>query len=128
MKTVDAAGGVVIRDGANGPEVLVVHRPRYDDWSIPKGKLEPDERAQDTAIREVAEETGWVCALGEELRTVRYRDRNHRPKQVRYWRMTPVSFTGFTPNDEIDAVRWIPAAEAATLLSYPADRHLVETL
>ena len=127
--TVEAAGGIVLRDAPDRPEgheVLVVHRPKYDDWSLPKGKLEAGEKHEAAAIREVAEETGWHCALAEELPEVRYTDRNGRPKHVRYWRMTPERFAQFTPNAEIDDVRWISLPEAATLLSYDADRHLLD--
>ena len=91
--TVEAAGGVVLRgEPGAGVEVLVVHRPKYDDWSLPKGKLEPGETDEAAAVREVEEETGWRCALGEELPAVRYTDRNGRPKHVRYWHMTPERF------------------------------------
>jgi 8-oxo-dGTP diphosphatase len=122
---VEAAGGVVIRVEADGAEVLVVHRPKYDDWSLPKGKLEPGESHEHAAAREVEEETGWRCELGAELPDVHYRDRRGRPKHVRYWRMTPVEHRGFTPNDEIDQVRWVPSAAALALLSYDADRQLL---
>jgi 8-oxo-dGTP diphosphatase len=125
---IEAAGGVVTRAGPDGTEVLVVHRPRYDDWSLPKGKLDPGEEHEDAARREVEEETGWRCRLGAELPAVRYRDRRGRPKHVRFWHMTPVEFVAFTPNDEIDDVRWISRGEAATLLSYPADRRLLANL
>lgn len=119
---VEAAGGVVLRAGGDGVEVLVVHRARYDDWSLPKGKLDAGETHADAARREVEEETGWECALGGELTEVRYVDHRGRPKRVRWWTMRPVRFGGFTPNDEIDALRWLPVHEAATLLTYDTDR------
>jgi 8-oxo-dGTP diphosphatase len=125
---VRAAGGVITRDAGAGTEVLVVHRPRYDDWSFPKGKLDPGETDEAAALREVEEETGWRCTLGEELPTRRYQDRRGRPKQVRYWRMQPVERRPFAPNDEVDLVRWIPVGEAATLLSYEGDRRLLGAL
>jgi 8-oxo-dGTP pyrophosphatase MutT (NUDIX family) len=127
---VRAAGGVVTRPGAGGGvEVLVVHRPRYDDWSLPKGKAEPGEADEETAVREVEEETGYRCVLGEELETVRYEDRKGRQKQVRFWHMTVRSEEApFEPNDEVDERRWISPAAAATLLSYDADRRLVRPL
>jgi 8-oxo-dGTP diphosphatase len=123
---VEAAGGVVVRDAAGAREILAVHRPKYDDWSLPKGKLEPGEDHAAAALREVEEETGWVCRLGAELQEVVYTDRNGRPKRVRYWQMTPERFVGFTPNAEIDQALWLSEAEAATLLSYDADRALLE--
>jgi len=126
---VRAAGGVVTRPSAtDGFEVLVVHRPRYDDWSLPKGKAEATERDEDTALREVEEETGYRCALGEELATVRYRDRRGRHKRVRFWRMTVISDEPWVPNAEVDERRWISPSAAATLLSYDADRRLLRSL
>lgn len=126
---IEAAGGIVVRPGSRGePEVLVVHRPKYDDWSLPKGKLDPGETFEQAAVREVEEETGWQAELGSELPTVRYRDRDGRDKTVRYWLMTPTGYAGFTPNDEIDEVRWIRPDEAARLLTYDADRRLLEHL
>src|SRR5947208_721849 len=88
---VRAAGGLVTRTRPGGVEVLIVHRPRYDDWSLPKGKAEPGETDEDTALREVEEETGYRCRLGAELPTVYYEDRRGRQKQVRFWHMTVIS-------------------------------------
>ena len=123
---VEAAGGLITRPSVSGgPEILVVHRPRYDDWSLPKGKLEPGESFEDAAVREVEEETGIRCELGVELAPHRYVDRKGRDKVVRWWRMTPVSTGPFIANDEVDELRWIRAGEAATLLTYDADRKLV---
>ena len=125
-ETVQAAGGVVTRAAPDGTlEVLVVHRPRYDDWSIPKGKLEPGETHEAAARREVAEETGVLVELVGELPSWEYVDRNNRPKVVRYWRMTAVGTTAWEPNDEVDEVRWISVAEAALVLSYEGDRRMV---
>lgn len=126
--TVLAAGGVVRRANDRGDEIAVVHRPRYDDWSLPKGKLEPGESAEAGALREVHEETGLRCRLGRELSSTRYRDRHGRPKQVRYWMMEPIEDTGFVPNDEVDELRWLSPGEAADLLTYEHDRRLVEGL
>lgn len=123
---VRAAGGVVTRTTSEGDlEVLVVHRPRYDDWSLPKGKLDPGESFEAAAIREVAEETGVRVTLGRELPTIRYTDRHGRPKVVRYWHMTPAAIDEFVPDDEVDEIRWLPAPEATNLLTYDADRQLV---
>ena len=123
-----AAGGVVTRRAGTGVEVLVVHRPRYDDWSLPKGKADSGETDEETARREVEEETGYVCTLGEELPTVRYTDRKGRPKRVRYWHMTVEREVDWVPNDEIDERRWCSPVAAATLLTYDADRRLVDSL
>ena len=117
---VDAAGGVVVQDG----RVLLVHRPRYDDWTFPKGKLDPEETFEDAALREVEEETGLRCSLGRELPAARY-EVNGRPKLVRYWLMAPQSETPFVPNDETDDLRWVTPAEARELLSYDRDREVL---
>ncbi len=125
---VQAAGGVVWRRSTGGDvEVLLVHRPKYDDWTLPKGKLEPGEAFEAGARREVEEETGLRCVLGDELATSRYRDRHGRDKVVRYWAMTSKGGE-FTPNDEVDEVRWLPPAEAEALLTYAHDRELVAAL
>ena len=118
---VRAAGGVVIRSGAAGPEVAVVHRPKYDDWSLPKGKRDPGETDEQTAVREVEEETGLRCALGRELLPTRYVDRRNRPKVVRYWLMRVLDSRPFSANDEIDEVVWLPIDEAVERLSYRHD-------
>ena len=124
--TVEAAGGVVVRTTATGTtEVLLVHRPRYDDWSLPKGKCDPGERHETCALREVEEETGLRCALEDELVTTSYVDRKGRPKVVRYWRMHPVG-GDFVTNDEVDELRWLPVAEARSLLSYERDQAVLD--
>ncbi len=105
--------------------IAVVHRPRYDDWSLPKGKLEAGESFEDAALREVEEETGLRCSLGDELDPVHYRDNKGRPKIVRYWLMTVEDDPGFMPNDEVNELRWLAPGEAAALLTYPHDAELV---
>jgi 8-oxo-dGTP diphosphatase len=124
---VRASGGVVWRRTKEGAvEVALVHRPRYDDWSLPKGKLDQGEGWEDAAVREVEEETGLRCVLGEELEPVTYDDSKGRHKVVRYWLMEARGEGGpFEPNDEVDELRWIPAPDAGAALSYPADRGLV---
>ncbi|MCD6728369.1 MAG: NUDIX hydrolase [Solirubrobacteraceae bacterium] len=122
-RKVHAAGGLVERDGL----IAVVHRPRYDDWSLPKGKLDPGESWEHAALREVEEETGLRCELGDELDEVRYHDARGRPKLVRYWRMRATGGE-FEPNDEVDELRWLAAADAARLLTYRHDRELVASL
>ena len=125
MKRVEAAGGVVIDDDGR---VCVVHRPRYDDWSLPKGKLDAGETFEQAALREVEEETGLLCDLGDELAPTEYRDRKDRPKIVRYWRMTVVRDPGFEPNDEVDELRWMDPGDATDLLSYEHDKSLLAGL
>jgi len=124
---VRAAGGVVTRGDERDPEVLLVHRPRYDDWSLPKGKLGSGESWEDGALREVEEETGLRCRAGRELASTSYVDRHGRPKLVRYWAMTPVG-GGFAPNNEVDEVRWLPVDDASALLSYERDRDVLHSL
>jgi 8-oxo-dGTP diphosphatase len=124
---VKASGGVVRRKGANGVEIAVVHRPRYDDWSLPKGKLDPGETWEEAALREVREEIGLDCTLGEELPPVAYQDRKGRDKVVRYWLME-VRGGEFAANEEVDEMRWLGVDEAAALLTYPRDRELVQGL
>ena len=132
---VHAAGGIVWRtafvaDDAGEPrqsvEVVLVHRPRYDDWSFPKGKLDRGESFEAAAVREVAEETGLVCELGEELPSVRYLDGKGRLKLVRYWSMRATGLEPWAPNDEIDDRRWVPLAAAADRLTYGHDRVLLK--
>jgi 8-oxo-dGTP diphosphatase len=120
---VRAAGGVVRRDD----RILLVHRPKYDDWSLPKGKLDAGESSEDAALREVEEEAGLRCRLGRELPSIEYRDRHGRAKQVRYWEMEAESGS-FTPNDEVDDVRWVTLSEALELLTYDRDRDVVNAL
>ncbi len=121
---VKAAGGVVWRRGPQGIEVALVHRPRYRDWSFPKGKLDPGETWEAAALREVEEETGMRCRLGHELPHMAYADAKGRAKVVRYWLMEPAGGT-FAPNDEVDELRWLPAAEARAQLTYERDRELL---
>jgi 8-oxo-dGTP diphosphatase len=118
---VEAAGGVVWRVHDGVVEVLLVHRPKYDDWSLPKGKLEPGESYERAAEREVQEETGLRCNRGPELDESHYVDNKGRSKVVRYW-MMEVLDGAFERNDEVDEVRWMPAGEADGLLTYPRDR------
>jgi 8-oxo-dGTP diphosphatase len=124
---VAAAGGVVLRDGTGGKQVAVVHRPRYDDWSLPKGKLEAGEDWSDAALREVEEETGLRCELGPELAPARYRDRKGRDKLVRWWLMRPLEGR-FAATDEVDELRWLDPGAALALLDYDHDRELVRAL
>ena len=119
-----AAGGVVYRRGRDDVEVLLVHRPRYDDWTFPKGKLEPEETHERAAVREVEEETGFFCELGRELPSTTYRDSKARPKLVRYWAMRPVGGE-FQPHHEVDEIRWLRVEAAAELLSHERDHEVL---
>jgi 8-oxo-dGTP diphosphatase len=125
---VRAAGGLVHRRRDDGvEEVLLVHRPAYDDWSFPKGKLEAGESEEDAAAREVEEETGLRCRLEGEVATTRYRDGRGRPKTVRYWLMTPVGGSVAAAN-EVDDARFVSLAEARRLLTYARDVELLDAL
>jgi len=123
-RRVEAAGGVVVADDG---QVLLVHRPRYDDWTLPKGKLDRGETFEEAALREVREETGLRCTLGREVATTEYRDSKDRPKVVRYWLME-VEGGDFRANDEVDEVRWLPVTDAAELLTYDRDREVLALL
>jgi 8-oxo-dGTP diphosphatase len=114
-----AAGGVVVRDGL----VLLIHRARYDDWSLPKGKVEPGETWEDAALREVWEETGVHGTLGSFLGTTNYAV-DGKPKEVRWWVMTTDDEA--QPSNEVDAVQWSTPEEARGLLSYEWERQLLD--
>lgn len=122
-----AAGGLAWRRSpAGGVEVLLVHRPKYDDWTIPKGKLVPGESAEDGAVREVGEETGHRVLLGDELASTTYTDGTGRLKTVRYWAMEVVG-GAFRPNHEVDEIRWVPLGDAQALLSYTRDLDVLDS-
>lgn len=124
-KSVPAAGAVLWRPGGDGsaPEVAVIHRPRYDDWSLPKGKVDPGETEPVTAVREVHEETGYSCVLGRRLASVSY-PVEQGVKKVRYWAARAVDGT-FSPNEEVDELIWLPVREAMARLGYPDDRKVL---
>jgi 8-oxo-dGTP pyrophosphatase MutT (NUDIX family)/phosphohistidine phosphatase SixA len=125
---VRAAGGLITREGPDGTEVVVVHRPAYDDWSFPKGKLESGEDEIVAALREVEEETRLVCAPRDDLGAITYVDGRGRPKIVRYWRMETDDPARLHGAHEVDEARWVPVAIAEPLLSYPHDRTLLRRL
>lgn len=123
-----AAGGVIVRPSGNGVTLALVHRPRYDDWSLPKGKAEAGETDEQTAVREVEEETGLRCRLVRPVGDIRYTDNRGRPKLVRYWLMEPEdpAAVGHIPDDEVDELRWCTPDVANDLLSYDHDRDIVQ--
>lgn len=125
---VRAAGGVVWRRGDGGDvEVVLVHRPRYDDWSLPKGKLDAGESHEDAALREVEEEASLRCALGPELPSTAYVDRSGRTKSVRYWAMTVAAGSPSGAN-EVDQAVWVELGAARRMLSYERDLQVVDAL
>jgi len=124
---VQAAGGLVVRRQGGALEIIVVHRPVHDDWSFPKGKLEAGETFEIAALREVREETGMACRLLRFIGHTEYVDRKGRPKAVAYWVMAAVGGF-FTPNEEVDELRWLSLENATRLLSYPRDGELVAIL
>ena len=122
-----AAGGAVWRRTPQGLEVVRVHRPAYDDWGLPKGKLEEGESAEQAALREVEEETGLWCRLGGELPTTTYNDGAGRPKSVRYWAMTQAGGE-LAAAHEVDDARWALLEQARRRLTYPRDVVVLEAL
>ena len=130
--TVIAAGGVVWRGSPNGRQVLLVHRPRYDDWSLPKGKLTPHEHVLAAARREIEEETGQQVILGPSVGIQRYDVRKNGgtvPKMVHYWSATLIGpEREFVPNDEVDKLEWLSVDQARRKLSYPRDVEVLDAL
>jgi 8-oxo-dGTP pyrophosphatase MutT (NUDIX family) len=127
-RAVRAGGGVVWRRGENGPEVLLIHRPRYMDWSLPKGKVKSGESDEEAAVRELEEEIGVRAELGPELPSTRYLDAKGRDKVVRYWAVElPPGAEPFA-GDGVSEVRWLPLAEVTEQLSRDRDREVVAGL
>ncbi|WP_418957858.1 NUDIX hydrolase [Streptomyces tritici] len=122
-----AAGCVLWRPAAGGGvEIALIHRPKYDDWSHPKGKRKRGESAEECALREVREETGQACALGARLPTIRY-TASGRPKEVEYWAARALGGV-FTPTHEVDRLVWLPPAAARRRLTQARDRDLLDAL
>jgi 8-oxo-dGTP diphosphatase len=121
---IEAAGGLLWRESPNGRELALVHRRRYDDWSLPKGKRDPGERWQDTALREIHEETGCKAELVSFAGSTAYTVRGVS-KIVLFWNMTLVEDCLFTPNEEVDQLAWFPLDRALDKLSYPTEKALL---
>ncbi|HET7420587.1 MAG TPA: NUDIX hydrolase [Candidatus Dormibacteraeota bacterium] len=125
VSVIRAAGGVVLRRSRSGDtEIAVIHRPAYDDWTFPKGKVEPDESPEDAALREVREETGLRCELVRPLGCTAYVDRRGRDKVACYWEME-VRGGRFKPGIEVDRMLWLSIDEAARRLTYGRDKTLL---
>jgi len=118
---IDAAGGVVVDLSRGKPRYLLIHRPAYDDWTLPKGKVDQGESHRDAALREVKEETGLNCEILCRLSPVEYMTPSDNLKKVRYWLMQAVSGS-FSQNDEVDAVTWLKRSQAMSLLTYVHDQ------
>lgn len=126
-RVVRAAGGLILRrTGKGNLKILIAHRPSYDDWGLPKGKADKGETAEETALREVLEETGYECRIVAPLETTRHRMSNG-VKEVRWFAMRPLpSSPGFQKNEEIDKIQWVSRKKAKELLDYETDRHLIK--
>jgi 8-oxo-dGTP pyrophosphatase MutT (NUDIX family) len=127
-RQVKAAGGVLWRRGPAGPEALLIHRPRYGDWSFPKGKVKRGESDEEAALREVEEEVGVRASLGPELASTRYRDIKGRHKTVRYWAIELPEDSEPIAGDGVDELRWAPLDEAAEELTWARDREVLDSL
>jgi 8-oxo-dGTP pyrophosphatase MutT (NUDIX family) len=125
---VKAAGGVLWRRGPNGPETLLIHRPRYGDWSFPKGKLKRGESDEEAALREVEEEVGVRASLGPELAGTSYRDVKGRQKTVRYWAIELPEGVEPIAGDGVDDLRWAPLGQASDELTWARDREVLDSL
>ncbi len=125
VSVIRAAGGIVCRRSRTGEtEIAVIHRPGYDDWTLPKGKIEPDERAEDCALREVREETGLRCDLVRPLGCTAYIDRRGRDKVACYWVME-VRGGRFKPGIEVDKMLWLEVGDAIKRMTYERDKTLL---
>lgn len=125
-KRIRAAGAVVLRERDGVQEVLLIHRQRHDDWSLPKGKAIPDELRPATAVREVREETGVLVELGVRLKSIKYKVGNGSLKTVDYWRARPIAQFYHPPDREVDEARWVSIEAARTMLTYDDEFPLIK--
>ena len=121
---IQAAGGLLWKEAASGKELAIIHRPKYNDWTLPKGKLEPGETWKAAAVREVSEETGCKAEIGNFAGCICYMFRD-TPKIVLYWNMKLIGECHFQPGKEVDQLRWMKPGDAIQLLYYPAERELI---
>ena len=125
VSVIRAAGGVLTRNSRSGEtEIAIIHRPEYDDWTLPKGKVEPDETPEDCALREVREETGYRCELGRPIGCTAYVDRRGRDKVACYWLMEVLGGR-FKPGIEVDKLLWLTVSDAVKRLTYGRDKTLL---
>ena len=124
-KVIEAAGGILWKETSSGFKLAIIHRKQYDDWSLPKGKREPGESWQETALREVREETGCRATLGEFIGSAAYAINGQTPKVVLFWHMTAKSSCKFIPNSEVDKLKWVSPKNALKFLNYEDERAIV---
>lgn len=123
---IEAAGGVVWKNTSSGPKLAIIHRRRYDDWSLPKGKRETGEQWHETAIREVFEETGCQVTLGKFIGSTSYLLKNYStPKIVLFWNMHTINETTFQPSPEVDRLKWVSPHKALKKLSFPNEQEII---
>jgi 8-oxo-dGTP diphosphatase len=126
-EVVEAAGGVLWRETSSGRKLAIIHRKRYDDWSLPKGKRESGERWEETALREVREETGCRPKLGKFIGSASYVINHHKtPKVVLFWHMYTKNECKFQPNNEVDRLKWVSPQKALKILSYKDERYIIQ--
>lgn len=123
-EVIEAAGGLLTRENQFSLEILLIHRPKYDDWTLPKGKREDGETWQETALREVREETGYKTRLENFAGCTAYLVKD-TPKIVLFWRMSPIGFPNFTPGDEVDQTHWFTLRDALRRISYQNEKEII---